>query len=212
MKKFLINLTLVAIVIVILAVCVKQWFLPNNKINQSADPAVTTVTADPIVLITEIKKLARLETVSISLEQTIQGERDQSRMWGAFGEKMTFTAYGQIVAGIDLGNIKKEDIVIINSETIEIHLRSAEIFYVIIDNQKSYVVNRDSGVLAKIDKDLETRLRQKAESEFRKNALKLNILDEANLNADAFMRKFLQSQGFKNVSFINAIPSNDMLR
>jgi len=110
-------------------------------------------------------------------------------------------AYGQVIAGIDLVNFAADDISVINSDAIAIRLPTAKIFSVIIDNQKSYVASRTKGILASVDKDMESKIRQQAETSCQENAIKQGIIVKANTNAQDFIRNFLQSFGFTNISF-----------
>ena len=207
MKKFLkkvLKISLATACVVVAIICVEHFFDPFH-IKQLITPTPTVIKSDPAILIQEIQKLARLETAAVNSEQIIRGKRDQDRLGGIFGETMTLVAYGQAIAGIDLSKFKENDINQIDSDTIEIRLPEAEIFNVIIDNEKSYIESSQKGILAKKDKDLETKLRQKAQTECQKNAIDLGILDIATRNAKSFIRDFLQKQGFKDVVFVNIL-------
>ena len=59
---------------------------------------------------------------------------------------------------------------------LTVKLPPAEIFIATLDNEKSYVYQRDTGILAKPDINLETLVRQSAEEEIRKAALEDGIL------------------------------------
>jgi hypothetical protein len=216
MKKFLSRSILFVICIATLFFCVRQAIDPNSYINRfiSRTPSSliaqastslvaetpTVVKPDPIIIVREIRKLARLETASADTEQVVPGERNPNQLWGALGEKMIFVAYGSVVAGVDLSNFTKNDIVIVNPTTVEVKLPKAEIFSVTL-NKDSHVASRDKGIFASTDKDMETRVRQQAEVDCENDALDQGILDKANANAKDFFMNFLQSFGFKNVSF-----------
>ena len=83
-----------------------------------------------------------------------------------------------------------------------VRLPEAEIFISALDNDASYVYDRDTGLLTKGEVNLETLARQSAEEEIEKAALEDGILDQAQINAEVFLQRFLLSLGYKNISFV----------
>ena len=71
-----------------------------------------------------------------------------------------------------------------------------------LNNEKSYVYDRDTGVLTKPDINLETLVRQRAEEEILKAALEDGILEQAQLNAEAYLLKFFAALGYPNTIFV----------
>ncbi len=84
---------------------------------------------------------------------------------------------------------------------LTVKLPPAEIFIAALDNDKSYVYNRDTGLLTKPDINLETLVRQRAEEEILKAALEDGILQQAQTNAEAYLFKFFTALGFPNTIF-----------
>ena len=72
-----------------------------------------------------------------------------------------------------------------------------------LDNEKSYVYDRQTGVLNKPDPNLETQVRQVAEQEILKAALEDGILEQAQINAEAYLLKFFAALGYPNTIFVN---------
>ena len=62
---------------------------------------------------------------------------------------------------------------------LTVNLPPAEIFIATLNNEKSYVYDRNTGVLTKPDLNLETLVRQRAEEEILKAALEDGILEQA---------------------------------
>jgi hypothetical protein len=85
-----------------------------------------------------------------------------------------------------------------------VKLPAAEIFVATLDNDKSYVYDRQTGIIRKADPNLETQVRQTAEDEIRKAALDDGILDQAQTNAEAYLLKFFNALGYKSVIFEDA--------
>ena len=111
-------------------------------------------------------------------------------------------AHGIVIAGIDLDKLKPEDMKLVNG-VLNVRLPQAEIFVATLDNDKSYVYSRDTGVLTQQTKDLETLARQSAEDEIRKAAIEDGILNLAEQNAETFLSKFFGALGFPNPVFID---------
>lgn len=169
-------------------------------------PATPVVIPNPATIVREVQDLARLETASYSFEKVLRAEREQDLLWGVFGETMLFVAHGEVVAGVDLDQMEEEDVQVVDPDTVMVHLPEAEIFYVVLDNEESYVADRDTGLLTRADPELETIVRRRAENELRSAAEESDILGRANENATVYMRDFLQSLGFEEVIFTDAPP------
>jgi len=84
---------------------------------------------------------------------------------------------------------------------LTMQLPEAEIFIATLDNDKSYIYERDTGLLKKADKDLETIARQSAEDAIEEAALEDGILELARFNAEVFLERLLNDLGFSEVLF-----------
>ena len=161
-----------------------------------------TIIPDPVTYINEIRALARLETIQYSIEKVITGETGGGTFQGLFGDKILFVGHGTVIAGIDLDKLRPEDMRFENG-VLTVQLPPAEIFIAALDNEKSYVYDRDTGVLARPDPNLETLVRQSAEQEILKAALEDGILEQAQINAEAYLIKFFSALGFPNTIFVD---------
>jgi len=111
-------------------------------------------------------------------------------------------AHGTVIAGIDMDKLQPGDMALVNG-VLNVRLPSAEVFVATIDNQKSYVYTRETGILTKQTVDLETLARQSAENEIRNAALEDGILQQAQINAEAYLVKFFNALGYKTVIFVH---------
>jgi hypothetical protein len=161
-----------------------------------------TIIPDPVTYINEIRALARLETIQYSVEKVITGETGGGTFQALFGDKILFVGHGKVIAGIDMEKIRPEDMRFQNG-VLTVRLPPAEIFIATLDNDKSYVYDRDTGLLTKPDPNLETLVRQKAEEEILKAALEDGILEQAQINAEAYLFKFFSALGFPNTIFVD---------
>ena len=160
-----------------------------------------TIIPDPITYINEIRALARLETIQYSVEKVITGEMGGGTFGSLFGDKILFVGHGTVIAGIDMEKLQPENMRYENG-VLTIQLPPAEIFIASLDNEKSYVYDRQTGLLTKPDQNLETLVRQKAEEEILKAALEDGILEQAQTNAEAHLFKFFSALGFPNTIFV----------
>jgi hypothetical protein len=146
-----------------------------------------------------IQKLSRLETVEYSLDKIVEGER-QSAFLPDFlaGDKLLLVAHGEVVAGIDLGQLKAGDVVV-SGDTVHVHLPTAQIFTTRIDNSRTRVYSRTTGVLVASDPNLESDVRQTAEQQITQAASDDGILDKATQNARTSVTALLYQLGFRTV-------------
>ena len=160
-----------------------------------------TIIPDPVTIISDVHALARLETIHYSVEKVITAETGQGNLAFLFQDKLLLVAHGVVIAGIDLSKLQPEDMKMVNG-VLNVRLPKAEIFIAALDNSKTYVYARDTGILTKQTKDLESLARQSAEEEIKKAALEDGILDSAQLNAEVYLTKFFGALGFPNPVFI----------
>ena len=64
-------------------------------------------------------------------------------------------------------------------------------------------VGDQTGILAKPDVNLETLVRQRAEEEILRAAIEDGILEQARLNAEAYLFKFFAALGYPNTIFVD---------
>lgn len=180
----------------------------GDLVRQIVLPVTPVILPSSTTIVHQITDLSRLETASFEIEKVITAETNPDFLWGAFGESIIFMGYGKVIAGVDFSQMQLTDLQVVDPDTVMVHLPPAKIFddLPVLDNQKSTVLNRDTGLLASVDPNLETSVRQEAERQIREAATQTDILDKANANAEAFMRQFLQGLGFENVIFMETTP------
>jgi hypothetical protein len=177
----------------------------SKKIEGITHPT-PTIYPDPVTVVREVRSLARLETVQYTVEKVITAETNQGPFGFLFGDKLLLIAHGTVVAGIDLGRLQTGDIRIDPQGVVYMVIPAAEVFVATLDNDKSYVYHRETGLLAGGTKDLETAARKAAEEEILKAAQEDGIVNTALINGKAYLQRFLLSLGLKNVVFIDATP------
>ena len=184
-------------------------FQQVNQANQALQTQVSnllnptpTIIPDPVTYINEVRALARLETIQYSIEKVITGETGGGTFQSLFGDKILFVGHGTVIAGIDMEKIQPEHMRFENG-VLTVRLPPAEVFIATLDNEKSYVYDRETGILAKPDVNLETLVRQRAEEEILRAAIEDGILEQAQLNAEAYLFKFFAALGYPNTIFVD---------
>jgi hypothetical protein len=161
-----------------------------------------TVLPDPVTIINQIRPLARLETIQYTVEKVITAEVGQGALGLLIGDRLLFVGHGYVTAGIDLEKLGSQDLVL-EDGMIKVQLPEAEIFDATLDNDKSYVYDRETGLLTHGDINLETTARQAAEDQIRQAALDDGILAQAQANAETFLQSLLNKLGYAQVTFIH---------
>ncbi len=189
----------------------QQVMAPFQQANSGIQTQVSdllhptpTVIPDPVTYISEVRSLARLETIQYSVEKVITAEVGQGALDFLIGDKLLLVAHGKVIAGIDMSKLKPEDLRLENG-VLYVTLPPSEIFIATLDNEKTYVYERETGILKRPTVDLETTARQVAEDEIRKAAEEDGILELAQQNAETYLAKFFSALGYDNTIFQSAL-------
>ncbi len=89
----------------------------------------------------------------------------------------------------------------VKGRSVSVHLPAAEIFTVSVDNQKSKVYSRETGLFSSPDPNLETEVRQAGERQIRDAAMQDGVLDSASKNGKQTLTSLLNGLGFDSVEF-----------
>lgn len=180
----------------------------GNLVRQLVLPATPVILPSPSTILLNMEQQFDVITISSEFEKVVTANRNQDVLWGALGETMIFIANGTVAAGIDLSQMTPEDIQVLDLVTVQIHLPPAQIFpeYSGLNNEKSYVADRDTGLLTRADPQLETQVRRAAEQEILEVAQGSNLLQLANDNAEKEIRGLLEGLGFVNIEFWDETP------
>ncbi len=151
-------------------------------------------------VVNKIQRMQRLETVDYSLDKIVEGDR-QSAVLPDFlvGDKLLMVVHGEVIAGIDLGQLKAAD-VNVQGRTVQVHLPASQIFLTTLDNTKTRVYSRITGLLVPEDPNLESEVRAKAQEQIQQAALADGILATAGKNARTAVTSMLLGLGFQNVT------------
>jgi hypothetical protein len=213
-------------ILLVLAAIALVWFLVtsvNSSLNNALNPLkqvnsdlstqvanllhpTPTIIPDPVTIINEVRAVARLETIHYTIEKVITAEVSQGVLGPLFGDRLLFVAHGYVIAGIDMAKMNPEDMWLDSSSNLHVRLPQSEILVATLDNEKSYVYDRQTGFFQKSDPTLETQARQVAEDEIRKAALDDGILEQAQVNATIFLEEFFKNAGYETIIFETPKP------
>jgi hypothetical protein len=159
----------------------------------------TQISVDQPTVVRQIQQLQRLETVSYTMDKIISGEHGNAYLPKFLaGDRLLLVVHGEVVAGINLASVQPGD-VLIQGQNISIHLPAAEVFSTRIDNAKTRVYSRDTGLFSSPDPNLESEVREEAERQLLQAALQDGILKTAADNARNTVSGMLKGFGFHDV-------------
>lgn len=176
------------------------WQLTRRAVRRAITRQEQIV--DLTALVTQVRELNRLETASMRVVHVSTVTQSYEMVPNAIaGDELTFLAAGDVIAGIDMSRLGKDDIRRDADGTIIFRLPSPQILVSRIDNRESRVLNRKTGMLRRADMNLESRARQNAEQAIRNEAVAKGILPLAATNAEKKLADFLHTLGAKKVRF-----------
>ena len=165
------------------------WFIRGGSVRiDTSRPAV----------VHRIQQLQRLETVVFGMDKIVTGGQE-SRYFPKLlvGERLLLIVYGEVTAGVDLSKLEAGQIDV-SGKNIVMTLPAAEIFTARIDNERTRVYSRETGLFTQPDPNLESDMRKEAERQIRQAALDGKILQTAAANARNTLTTFLQGLGFEH--------------
>jgi hypothetical protein len=150
-------------------------------------------------VVEKMQRLSRLETAVYSVDTVVAAGQPQAIPPDA-RDRILLVVHGESTAGIDLGQLKPEDVRIDpGTRSIHVTLPASQLFATTVDNQHAQVYVRSTGLLVPADQDLEADPRARAQDQLQHVALADGILDAARKNARATVTTLLYALGFDRV-------------
>ena len=150
-------------------------------------------------VVDKIRHLERLETVVYSMDNIVEGDHTSSVLPDFIaGDKLLLVVHGEVIAGIDLSQIRPSDIQIHGTD-IQVHLPDAQVFITSLDNAHTRVYSRSTGLFVSADPNLESEVRDKAQQQLLQAALADGVLNKARQNARTAVTTMLLGLGFQKV-------------
>ena len=204
----------VAVLGIVAFACFGMVHVTRQALSSSTPPTPTvtpTPTPWPVLVVEHIQNMGRLETVRYTVEHVVEKEQEGRRILFVElgGYRLLVVAYGEVVAGVDLTQVRPEDVRVEGSK-VTVVLPRAEILSSKVDPARTriYKVEQDvlTGLLGEneVDKDLLLALLAQAEQEIVAGAEENGILQQAETSAQVMLTQFLRALGFTGVEIVFA--------
>jgi Protein of unknown function (DUF4230) len=161
----------------------------------------TLFRVDQPTVVRQIAQLQRLETVKFTMDKIISGEHDNPYLPKfLMGDRLLLIVHGEVIGGVDLAAIQPADVTV-QGQTATVRIPKAQILVTRLDNEKTRVYSRDTGLFSSPDPNLESEVRQEAERQLQQAALEGGILITADENARTTVTSLLNGLGLTQVRF-----------
>lgn len=158
--------------------------------------------------IRQIQALNRLETKQYAIERVVEASIERGNFLDTFlGERLLLIASGNVVAGVDLAKLTEADVDLASDgSSIMLRLPPSEIFSAALDNDRTRVYDRQTGIGTQLsggqDPTLETQARQEAERQIFEAACEDGIMQKSADEAQRSLEAFLRLLGFDQVTVV----------
>lgn len=188
-----------ALIIVVIITCLSLMFVV-------VAPRIVWLVSGPRigsspVMLQQVQTLAQLVTVKYVVEKVVLLE-DTSKWYElSLGESsVLMVAHGIVKAGVDLKELKPGDLEV-SGKTVKIKLPPPRITDCYLDDKRTEIVERKTGLLRSFDKDLEQNARKQAVEEINLAARNDGILKDADDRAKTQLTALFQQMGYEQVKF-----------
>ena len=184
------------LLVTMVATCLLGGVLLGTFIGRLLPAASGTKSYNTAALLKQVQSLSELVTVKYVIEKVVVLEDVK---W--YGEnRVLLLAHGIVKAGVNLERMKPEDMVV-SGKKISIKLPSAQVLDAYLDDKKTQVIERSTGLLRFFDKDLEQNARQTATDDISRAARLGGIGKDADQRAKAQLKQLFLQMGFEEVEF-----------
>jgi len=161
------------------------------------------------LIVSQVRGASELTTAVFTMEAVIPTRQDRNLGGYTLGTTtLLYIAYGEVRAGIDLQDLKPDDVQIVNN-TIQLKLPPPRILDSKIDVNRSTVYDYDRGFLS-LGPDVAPQLQMLAQRETLKKivtaACSNGVLAQANDRSQLVVEKLLNTAGYKQVEVKTQSP------
>lgn len=166
------------------------WLLPRILTAGNSSPQILNTAT----VLRQVQSLSHLVTVKYVLEKVVVLE--DVKWYGQ--SRVLLIAHGVAKAGVDLSQIGEAD-VRIRDRTITVTVPEPTITDVYLDDQKTRIVERSTGILRTFDKDLEQNARRQAIDDIKRGARASGIQEDARERATRQLQSLFSTLGYERV-------------
>lgn len=169
-----------------------MWFTKPQTVNNAQGPAI----------VQQLRARDEWITFSYQADQVIEARSEGNFFQELlYGDRILLQARGEVAAGIDMSELR-DDQIVIEGKSIKITLPPARIIYSRLDNQATRVYDREQGWLSRGDINLESNARSFAEQSITASACESGVLDRAAVEAQKNVSDLLYAVDYTNVTVI----------
>ncbi len=185
------GLVIAALLAVIVAALGIGWLVGRTFASADRPPSIA-VTPE---LLRRVQGLNQLVTVRYVIEKVVLLEDVK---W--YGEnRVLMVAHGVVNAGIDLSKVGADRIGV-DGRAVTVRIPRPRVLDVYLDDRRTQVVERNTGVLRSFDKDLEQSARVQALDQIRIAAREGGIIRDAEERARRQLEALFLAAGFEHVT------------
>lgn len=171
-----------------------------------SEPQPTPAVDHRAVIVQQVRGVSELTTAIFVMQTVADAAKDRTLGPFTVGQtRLLYVAYGEVRAGVDLGEIKPEDVTVA-SDTIVISLPPPRIIDKKLDVEKSYVYDYQESLFAPPSPELQTWAEQYALQKIVAAACEGDILGMANEKAELAVGSLLGAAGYRNVTVLTVPP------
>lgn len=177
-------------------------YLDRGRELAASDSVVKVKSSATVVH--DLRELARLETLALHVEKVVDVTDEQRVLFGRVPaeDSLVFVAVGEVVLGVDLGRLAPGDVRYdASSRSAVVRLPPLETFSARLDEDRSYVHSRHTGLLATRNEKLEGDARRVAVSAFEKAAGESSLRQHAKQQTERALQALLHGFGVEHVTF-----------
>ena len=165
------------------------------------------------IVINGLQGSTELDTADLFTEAVVVTSQDRTLGSLKLGDtKVIYEAVGKVRAGIDLSQLKAEDINMVEGK-IQVLLPPPYILDASIDVGRSNVLDKHRNLLGPaVEADLQILAQREALSKIKAAACEKKLLDVANNQAKEVVKQILSTAGYKEIVFSTQAPKADSCR
>lgn len=157
----------------------------------------SSVTYSTTSILKQVQTLSQLVTVKYVIENVVVAE--DAKWYG--DNRVLLVAHGIVKAGINLEAIKTGDIQI-TGKKLTMKLPGAGLTDVYLDEHRTQILERSTGLMRAFDKDLEHNAREQALQKLSRAAYDSGIIKDADDRARSQLGSLFLQLGFEDVQFL----------
>ncbi|HEY9624172.1 MAG TPA: DUF4230 domain-containing protein [Crinalium sp.] len=161
------------------------------------------------IVVDRVRSASELTTAVFAMQAVVPASRDRTLGGYIIGKTtLLYIAYGEVRAGVNLGNIQPQDVQVSN-DTIYLRLPPPQILDSKIDVNRSSVYDYDRGFLGlgpDVAPELQSLAQRETLKEIVETACSKGVLQDANERAKLVVGQLLNTAGYANFSVETQAP------